>query len=396
MCFNRYILRRHGFGDFLIPTLKGITFSCRIVRGGNFRTVVLCNGCDFAATVCIKGYCVLINCPSGVQPQFPGHPVVKVPRLCEGAVRIPAVKGVPRFGGIIRLGNGRIQFVQHFDRPCHRTAARVEIDHTRGGLRPLCVQCNTHILIIRTCAFTVAVPVAFAAHKSIIPTKENIALALGHRHVAELLAVCNLYRFCYHLAAACGVEGDCVLIGVPHRIERQRLVFGINIFKVIYLFASINGCPAYLRVARAGEQSAAQGKNIVVGFHIRHRTAGAVCAGEVNHLIVASDRKPGNIGRYGIAGFIAVPIFIRPIQLRVFRNAVRTRQPFSSGCSEALAIFHDDLNILGAITQRAAAKVKGNDLQSVRTQCVRVQDFKDGAEADTIITAFSRAHKIIH
>ena len=137
-----------------------------------------------------------------------------------------------------------------------------------------------------------------------------------------------------------------------------------------------------MRVARAGEQSAAQGKNIVVGFHIRHRTAGAVCAGEVNHLIVASDRKHGNIGRYGIAGFIAVPIFIRPIQLCICRNAVRTRQPFSSGCSEALAIFHDDLNILGAITQRAAAKVKGNDLQSVRTQCVRVQDFKHGAEAE--------------
>ena len=241
LCFNRYILRRHGFGDFLIPALKGITFSCRVVRGGNFCTVVLCNGCNLTSAVGIKGYCVLINCPSGVQLQFPGHPVVKVPRLCEGAVRIPAVKGVPRFGGIIRLGNGRIQFVQHFDRPCHRTAARVEIDHTRGGLRPLCVQCNTHILIIRTCAFTVAVPVAFAAHKSIIPTKENIALALGHRHVAELLAVCNLYRFCYHLAAACGVKGDCVLIGVPHRIERQRLVLRINVFKAIHLFAAVNG-----------------------------------------------------------------------------------------------------------------------------------------------------------
>ena len=137
-----------------------------------------------------------------------------------------------------------------------------------------------------------------------------------------------------------------------------------------------------MRVARAGEQSAAQGKNIIVGFHIRHRTAGAVCAGEVNHLIVASDRKHGNIGRYGIAGFIAVPIFIRPIQLRVFRNAVRAGQSLGRGCSKALAVFHNDLNILGAAAERSAAKVKGNDLQSVRTQCVRVQDFKDGAETD--------------
>ena len=137
-----------------------------------------------------------------------------------------------------------------------------------------------------------------------------------------------------------------------------------------------------MRVARAGEQSAAQGKNIVVGFHIRHCTAGAVCAGEVNHLIVASDRKHGNIGRYGIAGFIAVPIFIRPIQLRVFRNAVRAGQSLGRGCSKALAVFHNDLNILGAAAERSTAKVKGNDLQSVRTQCVRVRDFKDRAETD--------------
>ena len=40
------------------------------------------------------------------------------------------------------------------------------------------------------------------------------------------------------------------------------------------------------------------------------------------------------------------------------------------------------MNILGAITQLAAAKVKGNDLQSVRAQCARVQDFKDGAETE--------------
>ena len=59
------------------------------------------------------------------------------------------------------------------------------------------------------------------------------------------------------------------------------------------------------------------------------------------------------------------------------------------GCrrGKALAVFHDDLNILGAITQLAAAKGKGNGFQPVRVQCVRVQNFKDGAEteADVII-----------
>ena len=54
------------------------------------------------------------------------------------------------------------------------------------------------------------------------------------------------------------------------------------------------------------------------------------------------------------------------------------------GCrrGKALAVFHDNLNILGAITQLAAAKGKGNGFQPVRAKRVRVQDFKDGAETE--------------
>ena len=40
------------------------------------------------------------------------------------------------------------------------------------------------------------------------------------------------------------------------------------------------------------------------------------------------------------------------------------------------------MNSIGAAAQLAAAKVKGNGLQSVRAQFVRVQDFKDGAETE--------------
>ena len=47
------------------------------------------------------------------------------------------------------------------------------------------------------------------------------------------------------------------------------------------------------------------------------------------------------------------------------------------------------MNILGAAAQLAAVQVKGNDLQSVRTQCVSVQDFKDGAENDIRVGARS-------
>ena len=38
----------------------------------------------------------------------------------------------------------------------------------------------------------------------------------------------------------------------------------------------------------------------------------------------------------------------------------------------------------------SAAKVKGNDLQSARTQCVSVQDFKDGAETDVRVGVRSK------
>ena len=354
MCFNRYILRRHGFGDFLIPALKGITFSCRIVRGGNFCTVILCNGCNLTSAVGIKGYCVLIDFPLCFNRYI-------LRRHGFGDFLIPALKGITFSCRIVRGGNFCTVILCN---GCNLTSA--------VGIKGYCV------LIDFPLCFNRYILRRHGFGDFLIPSLKGITFSCrvvrgGNFCTVILCNGCNL-------TSACGVKGDCVLIGVPHRIERQRLVLRINVFKAIHLFAAVNGCPAYLRVARAGEQSAAQGKNIVVGFHIRHRTAGAVCAGEVNHLIVASDRKPGSISRYGIAGFIAVPIFIRPIQLRVFRNAVRTRQPFSSGGGEALAIFHDDLNILGAITQRAAVQVKGNDLHPVSAQCVRVQDFKDGAE----------------
>ena len=47
---------------------------------------------------------------------------------------------------------------------------------------------------------------------------------------------------------------------------------------------------------------------------------------------------------------------------------------------KALTVFYDDLDSLGAAAQFTAAKVEGNGFQPIRAQCVRVQDFQDGAE----------------
>ena len=92
-------------------------------------------------------------------------------------------------------------------------------------------------------------------------------------------------------------------------------------------------------------------------------------------------RELGNVRRNTGAGRVELPVASEPheVAICIFVRAVQT---VGRGRGKLAAGFHDDLNILGAITQRAAAKVKGNDLQSVRAQFVRVQDFKDGAETE--------------
>ena len=103
MCFNRHILRRHSFGDFLIPALKGIAFSCRVGRGGNIRAVVLRNRSNLAAACGVKGDCVPID--------FPLRPVFLIARFCAADCRnrragqifvvIPALERVARIGHIV-------------------------------------------------------------------------------------------------------------------------------------------------------------------------------------------------------------------------------------------------------------------------------------------------------
>ena len=92
-------------------------------------------------------------------------------------------------------------------------------------------------------------------------------------------------------------------------------------------------------------------------------------------------RQFRHLSRNTVAGGVEFTVAAKPhketscIPVRAGQTVGRRRGKLAAG-------FHDDLNILGAITQLAAAKVKGNDLQSVRAQCVRVQDFKDGAETE--------------
>ena len=92
-------------------------------------------------------------------------------------------------------------------------------------------------------------------------------------------------------------------------------------------------------------------------------------------------RQFSHISRNTAAGFVGIAIAVKPHEVAA-RISVRAVQTVGRRRGKCDAFFHNNLNILGAAAQLAAVQVKGNDLHPVRAQCVRVQDFKDGAETD--------------
>ena len=296
MCFKRYIFRRHGFGDFLIPALKGVTFSCRVVRGGDFRTIVLCNWCDFTSAVGIKGYCVLIDFPLCFNRYI-------LRRHGFGDFLIPALKGVTFSCRIVRGGNFCTVILCN---GCNLTSA--------VGIKGYCVLIDFPLrpILFITCFCTADCRNRRAGQIFVvIPALERVA-CIGH--------IVRRRQRCTH---AVGVSGD---IAVVDRAAVRIQGYGVG-----------RGCPLHRQFR-----------------HIRRNTA---------------------------AGFVGIAIAVKPHKI-IIGISVRAGQTIGCGSGKCTAVFHDDLNILGAITQRAAAKIKGNDLQPVRTQCVRVQDFKDRAETD--------------
>ena len=357
MCFNRYILRRHGFRDFLIPPLKGITFSCRVVRGGNFRAVILSNGCNITSAVGIKGYCILIDFPLCFNRYV----------LCRhgfGDFLIPALKGITFSCRVVRGGNFCTVILSNW---CNLTSAVgikgycVLIDF------PLCF--NRHIL--RRHGFG----------DFLIPSLKGITFSCwvvrgGNFRTVVLCNGCNL-------TSAVGIKGYCVLIDFP-----LRPILFITCF-----------CTADCRNRRAGQIFVvipALERVACIGHIVRRRECCAHAVG-VSGDIAAVDRAAVRIQGYGVgrccplrrqfrhisrntaAGFVGIAIAVKPHKI-IIGISVRAGQTIGCGSGKCTAVFHDDLNILGTVTQLSAAKVKGNDLQSVRAQCVRVQDFKDGAE----------------
>ena len=374
LCFNRYILRRHGFGDFLIPTLKGVTFSCRIVRGGNFRTVVLSNGCNFTSAVGIKGYRVLIDFPL----RGDGH-ILR--RHGFGDFLIPALKGVTFSCRVVRGGNFCTVILCNW---CNLTSA--------VGIKGYCV------LIDFPLCFNRYILRRHGFGDFLIPTLKGITFSCrvvrGGNFRAVILRYGNI-RF-----AVFGFDCDGILIDLPLR--------------PVFLIAHF--CTADCRNRRASQIFVvipALERVACIGHIVRRRECCAHAVGIACDILPVCDRAAVRIQGYGIgrgcplhrqfrhisrntaAGFVGIAIAVKPHEVAICIS-VRAGQTIGCGSGKCTAVFHDDLNILGTVTQLSAAKVKGNGFQSVRAKRVGVHDFKDGAEADTITTAFSRAHKIIH
>ena len=359
LCFNRYIFRRHGFGDFLIPALKGITFSCRVVRGGNFRTVVLSNGCNLTSAVGIKGYCILIDFPLCFNRYI-------FRRHGFGDFLIPALKGVTFSCRIVRDGNFCTVILSN---GCNLTSA--------VGIKGYCVLIDFPLCFNRY---------IFRRHgfgDFLIPAFKGITFScrVGRGGNFRTIVLCNGCN----LTSAVGIKGYCILIDFP-----LRPILFITCF-----------CTADCRNRRASQIFVvipALERVACIGHIVRRRECCAHAIG-VSGDIAAVDRAAVCVQRYGIdrgcplhrqfrhisrntgTGRVELTVASAPhkeiacISVRAGHAVGRRRGKLAAG-------FHDDLNILGAAAERSAAKVKGNDLQSVRTQCVRVQDFKDGAEID--------------
>ena len=121
------------------------------------------------------------------------------------------------------------------------------------------------------------------------------------------------------------------------------------------------------------------------------RPAGNVPTGEIKVIGAAGNEgellcetklccQTGYLRRNIIARCIELAIAATPHKVAA-GIYVRSGQAVVAGRGKALTVFYDDLNILRAAAQFAAAKVKGNGFQPVRAQSVRIQDFQDRAES---------------
>ena len=481
-----HILRRHGFGDFLIPSLKGVTFSCRIVRGGNFCTVILCNGCNLTSAVGIKGYCILIDFPLCFNRYI-------LRRHGFGDFLIPSLKGITfscRVGG-----SGNIRAVVLRNRSDLAAACGVKGDcvpidfplcrdsnilgrHGHGNIpvpadKGVTLSCRVGrggniraVVLCNGCDLATAcgvkgdcVPIDFPPCRDShilgrhgfgnfpVPADKGVALSYRVGRGGDIRAV--VLRNRSDLAAAVGIKGYCVLIDFP--LCRDSHILGGH-GRGNFPVPADKGISFSCRVGRSGNWCAVilrygnirfavfglDCDGILIDFPLRPiflvaRFGVADCrnrrAGQIFVVIPALEGVPSarhicreccthavgvfgdiavvdraavcvqgygigrgcplhrqfrHISRNAVAGFVGFAIAVKPHKVTACISG-RAGHAVGRRGGKCAAVFHDDVNSIGAAAQLAAAKVEGNGFQPVSAQRAGVRDFKDGAEAEGLV-----------
>ena len=92
-------------------------------------------------------------------------------------------------------------------------------------------------------------------------------------------------------------------------------------------------------------------------------------------------RECGNACRNAFAGSVKVAIAAKPHK-EITGISIRAGQAIGRRSGKRAAVFHNNLNIIGAAADLATVQVKSNGFQSVRAQGVRGWEFKHGTETD--------------
>ena len=226
----------------------------------------------------------------------------------------------------------------------------------------------------------------------LVPTGEGIAFSCWVGGRGDGCAV--VLRDGCDFTATGGVEGDGVLIDRP-----LRPIFLIAHFCTADCHHRIAGqafvvIPALERVAGIGHivgcrECCAHTVDVFGDIAVVDRAAVRIQGYGVDRGCPLH-RQFRHISRNTAAGFVGIAIAVKPHKI-IIGISGRAGQTVGRRGGKCAAVFHDDLNSTGAAAQLAAAKVKGNDLQSARVQFVSVQDFKDGAETE----ARAEVHSIV-
>ena len=215
----------------------------------------------------------------------------------------------------------------------------------------------------------------------LIPADEGVAFSCrvgrgGNRSAVVLCNGCDG-------TTTCGVEGDGILIDLPLCPVFLVACFGVadcrnrRARQSFVIIPALEGVPGARHICRecCAHAVGVSGDIAAVDSAVARVQRDGIGRGCPLH------RQFRHISRNTGTGGVGIAIAVKPHKVTA---CISGRAGQTAGCrrGKLAAVFHDDVNSIGAAAQFAAAKVKGNDLQSVRAQRAGVRDFKDGAEAE--------------